>query len=157
MLATDRFEYIQISLALGFVAANVGIWHGIYLQKTRASTAKSGRNLLIGSVVVEGILALLLLSVAMVISDQQIRTIIELQIRATQAESEVARLEAPRSLSLNQINIVSTAIKPFAGTPYDMSAVSGVEASFLLQLNVALSNEGKWKFVSNKFHSGFKR
>ena len=66
--------------------------------------------------------------------------------RAAEAELELARLKTPRTLSKEQLERISSRVKRFGGTPFDLWISSDSDSASLLVLIDPMLRAAGWKF-----------
>lgn len=86
------------------------------------------------------------LSIALFQTDTKIIDRQVSEIMSLQNSIALSELKAKGPLADNKLTILSTAIRPFAGTAYDVSATSCADGNVVMKLNMALA-AGQWKFV----------
>lgn len=142
-------EDLRLFLIIGLVLGGVGTFIYAYDRTNdlrRPKLAYGGVILLCG-IALCGLMTIILSRIDAAIIDRQARAISVMQNSLWLSEEK-----AKGPLTDNNLLILSTAIKPFAGTEYDLVATSCAEPAVVNKLNAAIS-DGQWKSVgANALH-----
>jgi hypothetical protein len=138
----DHLESTKLALNLLFLAATVGVWVGVWMEGKRflEKTNERGWRLLVACLGIEAIFGIAILQIDSEISRRQAATIAEVQTsnaellvqagtlqketaeareRAAKAELDLKNFRAFRTLTKEQQDRITTAMRPFAGTRFD--------------------------------------
>ena len=143
MSEIDLHENLRLFLIVGIALTGGGTLVFAYRQTSAARSAISsyGRAILLCGIALCGLLTFELFQTESKVIDRQAHAITLLQNTLW-----LAQQRAKGSLTENDLLILSTAIKPFAGTEYDLMAARCADEVLVNELSAALS-EGQWTSV----------
>jgi hypothetical protein len=144
MVELDFLQGLRFFFIGATVLAGVGALLFAYHQTKAAADqpkSKYGRAALFCGIALTTVLAIALFEIDTEIIYRQDDAMVSL-------ESDIERAEekAKEPLNDNQLAILSTVIKPFAGTAYEVVAAPCADGNLVMKLNNALS-ASRWKFV----------
>ena len=143
MFELDLLQNLRFFLIVGIILASIGTLLYAYHQTKAAGPPKPkyGRAILFCGIALTTVLAIALFEIDTEIIYRQDDAMVSL-------ESDIERAEekAKEPLNDNQLAILSTVIKPFAGTAYEVVAAPCADGNLVMKLNNALS-ASRWKFV----------
>jgi len=143
MFELDLLQNLRFFLIVGIILASIGTLLYAYHQTKAAGLPKPkyGRAILFCGIALTTVLAIALFEIDTEIIYRQDDAMVSL-------ESDIERAEekAKEPLNDNQLAILSTVIKPFAGTAYEVVAAPCADGNLVMKLNNALS-ASRWKFV----------
>ena len=143
MFELDLLQSLRFFLIVGIILASIGTLLYAYHQTKAAGLPKPkyGRAILFCGIALTTVLAIALFEIDTEIIYRQDDAMVSL-------ESDIERAEekAKEPLNDNQLAILSTVIKPFAGTAYEVVAAPCADGNLVMKLNNALS-ASRWKFV----------
>jgi hypothetical protein len=144
MVELDFLQGLRFFFIGATVLAGVGALLFAYHQTKAAADqpkSKYGRAALFCGIALTTVLAIALFEIDTEIIYRQEDAMVSLESGIERAEDK-----AKEPLNDNQLAILSTAIKPFAGTAYDVLAAPCADGNLVMKLNKALS-ASQWKFV----------
>lgn len=143
MTELDFLEGFRFFLMSATILAGIGTVFYAYHQPKAANlpTPKHGRAIVLCGIALSGVLAITSFVIDTEIISRQERAMMSLE-----SGIEVAELRARGPLDDNKLAILSTAIKPFAGTAYEVAVGPCADGNLVMKLNKALS-ASQWKFV----------
>ena len=143
MFELDLLQGLRFFLIVGIILAGIGTLLYAYHQTKAAGlpTPKYGRTILFCGIALTTVLAIALFEIDTEIIYRQDDAMVSLESGIERAEEK-----ANEPLNDNQLAILSTAIKPFAGTAYEVVAAPCADGNLVMKLNNALS-VSRWKFV----------
>jgi hypothetical protein len=140
----DFLQDLRFFLIGATILASVGTLLYAYHQTKVAAglpKPKYGHAILFCGIALSAVLAIASFSI-----DTEIIYLQEDAMVSLENGIELAEQKVKGPLNDNQLAIISTAIKPFAGTAYDVVALPRADGNLATKLNKALS-AGRWKFV----------
>jgi type II secretory pathway pseudopilin PulG len=140
----DLLQGLRYFLIVGVSLASIGTLLYAYYQTKAVPNLPQPKHrhaLLLCGIALSAVLAIMLFRVDTRIIHRQ-----EHAIMLLESSIESAELKAKGPLSDNKRAILSTAIRTFAGTEYDVAAAPCADSNLIVKLNSALS-AGQWKLV----------